>query len=109
VGVYGDVPEVPGAADVTAQEFAVGEDRPTDAGAERQQDDVARAAGGAEPRLADQGGVGVVEDGDGCWGCEERRPVNTLDCGHAALHPGDAPLVARGQAGGAEADAVGTA
>ena len=51
--------------------------------------------------------MGVVEDGDCVRGLEEVGPIKALDLIETAAHPGDGAPVGGGEAGGAEAHAVG--
>ena len=81
-----DVAEMARAADLAAQQLAVGENRPTDAGAQREQDDVLRAAGGAEPRLAKQSSLRIVDDRHVADGAKEFLPVETLETGESLGH-----------------------
>ena len=98
-----------GPADVTGEQPSVGKDGAADAGAEREQDDIAQAARGADPGLGDECGVGVVEDRDDAAAAEEGGPVEPLESGEASAHVGDGASVARGQAGGGDTDMLGGA
>ena len=64
VHVEAGVAEMPALAESAGEEFPIVDDRAAHAGAERQHDDVAEVARGAEPRFADQRGVRVVEHGN---------------------------------------------
>src|SRR4051812_47740400 len=76
-------------ADLAAQQLAVGENRSTDAGAQREQDDVLRAPGGAEPCLAKQSSLCVVDDRYLEGGAKEFLPVEPLETGESLGHDSD--------------------
>src|SRR5690606_23138369 len=60
LGLDGDVAELGGHAALAAIGALIDDDAAADAGAERVAEDVTRAARGAEARLAEDDGVGVV-------------------------------------------------
>src|SRR5258706_9418901 len=63
-----DVPQMAGAADVAVEKLSIDEDRATDAGAQGEEHGVLGRYRGALPDFPEQGGVGIVEHGDGARG-----------------------------------------
>jgi len=104
VVVDGEVAEVAGAAEVTAEQAAVGDDGAADAGAQGEQDDVAAPAGGSLPEFAEQGGMGVVEDRHGVWMGQGVLPAEVFQSQEPPGHEGDVGAVAGGEARRGHAD-----
>ena len=104
VGIEANVAQVSGPADVAFEQPAVHHRGAAHAGAEGQQDDVARAGGGALPHLAHQRRLRVVQHGHPRRAGEERGPVQPLHLPEPALHPEDAAAVGGGDAGSGDAD-----
>lgn len=101
-GIKAEVPDVAGAADGAVEESAAGEDGAADAGAEGDEEGVGATAGGTLPGFAEEGGVGVIEDGDRAL--EEVGPIEVFQAGEATGHVSDGAAISAGQAGGGEAD-----
>ena len=91
-----------GAADLAAKEASAAVDRATDAGAEREHEDIAAVFRGSGPDFAEQGGVGIIEHA--AVAVEEGGPVEFFEPVHASGHPVDASAVRIGQTGRGETD-----
>lgn len=97
IRVDAEMAEMTGAADFAGEEAAARVNRPTDASAEGEHEDIAAALGGSGPNFAEKGGVGVVEHAAIAF--EEGRPVELFEAVHASRHPVDALAVRIGQTG----------
>ena len=101
--------QMPGPAQVAAEQPAVANNRPADPGAERQQNGIARSPCCAEPKLSQKCSVRIVEDGHDLPPAELLRPIEVLYCCEAALHPGDASPISGGKTRRRGADPLGRA
>jgi hypothetical protein len=54
MNVEANVAKMSGAADVSAEQIAIAQNRPADSRSQRQQNRIAQTAGGAQPGLTDQ-------------------------------------------------------
>ena len=94
-----------GPTEVALEEPAAGEDRAPHPRAQREQHGVARAGGGALPCLAQESGVGVVEDADRGASRQRLLPDEALKAGQlAGRHRSDRSPIARGHAGSGHGD-----
>ena len=93
--VSGHVAEVSCATDRTAQQAAARDDGAADAGSEGEEDDVVQTACRTVGNLAEQRGVGVIDDRDLIRCDRGPDPVEILQPGQATWHVGDAAGVLR--------------
>ena len=91
---------------MTVEEIAVDHRRATDAGSQRQHDDVAATCGRALPHFAQQRRLRVVEHSDGRGTPEEIGPVQALKLGQSPRHPPDRSPVRRSDARRGDADRI---
>ena len=102
VRIDAEMPEMAGAADFPREEAATRVNRPTDAGAEGEHEDILAILRGSGPDFAEQGGVGVIEHA--AVALEEGGPVEFFEAVHASGHPVDALAVWIRQTGRGKAD-----
>src|SRR5690349_15546227 len=96
--------DVSGAADVTTQQATIHNRSTTNAGAEREQEDVCNSFGCAEPGFGEKRCLAIVKDRDSSLKTEPFLPIEIFETMQARGHGGNGTAIARRQAGGGDAD-----
>ena len=99
VWIERDVTQVTRAPDVPAEQTAIDHGRATDAGAEREHDDILQATGCADPDFTEKRGVGVIQNRNWKRSLEVVGPDKSFNALQSLRKKGNGAGIARGQAG----------
>jgi len=105
VGIQRNMTQVPGSADVSAQQAAIHHRGAADASAEREHNDVGVRFARALPDFAQQSGLRIVEDRHGCGRFQVLGPIEACQSLQASRHDCDRASVACRKAGRGKTDA----
>src|SRR5262249_11215322 len=93
-----DMPEMPGTPRVSRQHTTIAQNGAPDSRAQRQHDHITATLSGAQPCLAFESCLAIIQDGDRCLVIEACGPTHPLNEAEPAFHQGDGVIMGAPQA-----------